>query len=168
MDSLKDADGNYPVVTVERGERVVRGELVYLSFDSAAVRQTEPLRGGCVRMKIHPPFDKGLLVNKDGHINEYGAEFIGDILVALDDAALTMQQHLPAFAKPTTPPTSLPSPSPSTTPSAPPSPSTSPTSPAPSKSGLEATSSTWASIAEQPSFVGRTNMLDSEWLGGIV
>ncbi len=97
MDSLKDADGNYPVVTVERGDRVLRGELVYLSFDSAAVRQTEPRRGGCVRMKIHPPYDKGLLVGKDGHINAYGAEFIGDILVALDDAALTMEENLPAI-----------------------------------------------------------------------
>lgn len=97
MDSLKDADGNYPVVTVERGDRVLRGELVYLSFDSAAVRQTEPVRGGCVRMKIHPPYDKGFLVDKDGQINEYGAEFIGSVLVELDTAATKIQKQLPVI-----------------------------------------------------------------------
>jgi hypothetical protein len=97
MDSLKNADGNYPVVTVEMGGRVVRGDLVYLSFDSAAVRQTEPRPGGCVRMKIHPPYTDGYIVDDEGYINEYGTQFVAKILVELDEAAVAMEQRLPAI-----------------------------------------------------------------------
>lgn len=93
MDSLK-TDGRYPEITIERGTRIVTGDLVYLSFDSAAVRQTGPRRGGCIRMKIHPPYEQGYILDEEGFINEYGARIIGEILIALDDVTQEMERRL--------------------------------------------------------------------------
>jgi hypothetical protein len=97
MDNNDKADDRYATLSVELDGRLLKGHVVYLSYDSVAIRQTHPRRGGCIRTKIYPPFSAGFLVDDDGCMNEHGTQVAARTLVELDRAAREMVRNMDAM-----------------------------------------------------------------------